>query len=106
MYQFRKLTAWPRVQFLLGFICGCPITMISLSLHDKNIPSAAVLSVPKGRFLPETGSQTSISPSSIMLKNCSFCCPIKKKRGKPLNSLVEGRVDVWCEAASPNVTTV
>jgi hypothetical protein len=31
-------------------------------------PSAAVLSVPKGKFRSETGSHTSISPSRMMLK--------------------------------------
>jgi hypothetical protein len=41
----------------------------SLSLLvDWNVPKAAVFRVPKGRFLPETGSQTSISPSNIMLR--------------------------------------
>ena len=33
----------------------------------QNVPRAAVLSVPNGMFLSETGSQTSISPSRIML---------------------------------------
>jgi hypothetical protein len=76
------------------------------SSHDKNIPSAAVLSVPKGRFLPDTGSQTSISPSSIMLGDCSFRGTTEKKQREPINSLVEGCIDVWRKAANPNMAPV
>lgn len=79
-YQFEKPTAWPRVQFLFGFICGWSIIVVFSSLPDKNIPSAAVLSVPKGRYLPDTGSQTSISPSNIMLGKGSFFNTIEKKK--------------------------
>jgi len=36
----------------------------------SDIPKAAVFRVPNGRFLPDIGSQTSISPSRIILSRC------------------------------------
>lgn len=63
-----KLTAWARIQLTLALICqrvlACSMETIKLDFYT---PNAAVFNVPKGRFLSETGSQTSISPSRIIL---------------------------------------
>ncbi len=40
---------------------------LSIYIYRSNIPKAAVFRVPKGRLRSDTGSQTSISPSKMML---------------------------------------
>ncbi len=62
----KVLTARSRVVFLLRTVCR---QLSRERQHEElEVPRAAVLSVPKGKFLSETGSQTSISPSRIMLQ--------------------------------------
>jgi hypothetical protein len=74
---------------------------------DINRPSTAVLRVPKGKFRSETGSQTNISPSNIMLEYIEIPVTVM---GCYEHSLVypaiNGRIDVGCQAASSNMFSI
>lgn len=61
-------TARPGAELFLALVYKKWLSSVALKKH-KCIPRAAVLRVPKGRFRSETGSQTSISPSRIMLRH-------------------------------------
>jgi hypothetical protein len=62
-------TAWTRIILLLRPIYICVQSGI-YRRRGSDIPNAAVFKVPNGRFLPDIGSHTSISPSRIILPLC------------------------------------
>ncbi len=71
------------------------------------VPSAAVFNLPKGKFRSETGSQTSISPSRIILRaNISRI----KHMALTVHLLVDARikriVDKRCQTTRTNVLPV
>lgn len=77
-----------------------------MSFHiNRNTPRAAVLRVPKGRFLPDIGSHTSISPSSIML-GLSIIRSQPTRGHTLLDPTVKGCINIGSQTACPNMAPV
>jgi hypothetical protein len=100
----KRHTTWSRIMFLFGLIYETWLD--GLNYRNLNSPKAAVFKCPNGRLRSETGSQTNISPSSIMLLASSERRTIERNYNSLVNPCIESLVNKGGQTPTSNMLPI
>jgi hypothetical protein len=90
--------------FLFGLIYETWLD--GLNYRSLNSPKAAVFKVPNGRLRSETGSQTNISPSRIMLLASNERRTIERNYNSLVNPCIESLVNKGGQTPTSNMLPI